>query len=1049
MKKRIIFICVIILMFSLNFAVKAEKDYSQTVNDISPFVLKNNISETLNGFTETNEGWDSESILSNVTLGETIDTFPYKPLTDEGCLIVRTQDAKSLQRNYISKTFVTPLDLSAYNSAILSVNCTQLYEECKCFFIIEMYSNDDIFITSENIESGGWNGVVVDISEWKGRSSVNRIRISVGYESEKIPEAFFEYYIDSIALSSKTNLINRLLFSADGYSLTGGTGGVSNGVFEISANGDEFLLESDDFAYDTIEPANCIRVDFKTNGVCRRVSLQARGSEGTFAEESYYELSNSGYSTVYLPLKAEGIKEIRLCFEGSNLGIVQIYGIIPDSTYVSKAYGIGNVDTCAVNANTGEIIIKGSLNRESFQKYRGNDIYLFSNDLCDSITPEILSSGESIEKSVITSEDFIFRVKYSRTDDARLFLYKKYTVAVESGNGFEIVSSPKCITNPENYVKNASRPTGYSTGKGIYGESIAFMQEVGASDTVVWVDIGKFFLRDITAGSKFECGGKLYYYNSEYYSAVDIMIKNFAEKNIDVTLVFVISDTGNEALNRMLIHRDADLNARYCAYNTSDRQGLMYLRAISEFFARKYSVDYSVTRFVFGDNVAMSSVGYNMGNKTLEEFVFEYANGLRIVYNAVKSYAPYVEVYTYLDDSWNRKLPFDLYTRFDNKAFLDALNRCYLDSGNVEWGIVQNLYPEGRQNYSSYNDSTLSAQEPSDRVSFKNIGIVTDYLKNSQSMYNGFVRDYVIIEKTNYTNLPNQNITADYVYNCYKALNTAVSAYITDRNCNYNDAMKYIDTSLSLTASSFVSDVLGVATWDSIIDGFSDNNIAKKRITSGSFSLTKPATKGSIGFADFSSGTDGWKRYGFTEKMTAGSSMSGRDSLLSLYFGNVPEGETRGIVKEFDHSLDLSVTPILHFGINVASLPTNVNYVGLTVVITAGNDIYELTGRVKEATWLEIYCDFSSFSGINRVDSIKILFHAEENFYDSPQALITSIESMSSEYNSQQLNDIFNPVLSEDKWIETVKMYAYPVFITLSVLCMCVFIYRRTAKKNK
>ncbi len=1046
MKKIIGVVIVVIVTLSLCFSIDGAED-SYVMHNFSPFALKNVESRVLNGFSETNEGWDSDSTKVNVTLTEQIKAFPFGSLTGEGSLVVRVDNALSGQKYYIEKSYLDSLDLSLYSAIVLSMNCTEI-EGAKYGVRVEMYSDADTFIFTDELECEGWNGVFVDVSAWEGRQRINKIKIAVNYESQFVPSADFEYYIDSIVLSENSGAYSLASVGAQYYNIVGGTGSYSGGAYTITEVNDELALESYNFAYKNMEKANSIRVDFYTEGLCQNIRLFVKRGENEFSEAFYRSVNVSkNYCSAYLSLEGDNIREIRLLFEGVKMDTVKVYGISPCSSYSVKEKSTIGIDTCVLNSGTEEIIIRGSVNKDNIDD--GGEIYLYANELCDIINNESLLTYEPLAKTNVSSGDFIFRIDYGKEKDARAFLCKKYTAVFKINGEYLDISNSKCITNPENFIKEELSAPSKRSGKGVRGTSISFMQEVGASDTAIWVDIGDFFETEENGSGKFECGGNLFYYNIEYFSELSAMIKNYAEKNIDITVVFVVSDTGNDALNRVLIHKDAELDSEFCAYNTVDRQGLMYLRAITEFFASRYCANNVITRFVFGDQVANSKSNYNMGDKNLIDFVSSYANGLRMVYNSARSYSPYVEVYTYIDSNWNRGLPFDFQIRYDNKAFLDSLDGYISDMGDIAWGVAHNPYPGHREDYFSYEDNELKDEYFADRVGFKNIGVIVNYLKSSALLYNNSSRDYIIIEKSIFVNMSEQEITADYVYNCYRALNTLVSAYITDRSCNYNNAMKYVDTSLSMTASGFVSEMLGVATWESVIEGFSGKNIARRNITSGIISFAEPDAVGKIGFSDFSVSTDGWKRYGFTERLTAGYTFSNEKNLISLTLGNVPEGESRGIIKKFDVPLDISKSPILHFGLNIASLPTNVNDSQITVSLISGNDVYEMVGRVKKAVWTEVYCDFSAFSGIGKIDTVQILFKAEENYYDSPQSFVSSIECLSLDYTDSQLLDFNNSGDGGSDSMQKLKGYLYPALLVAIISSLITLVWRRLPKHKK
>lgn len=1048
MKKIIAGVVIIFVAICLGIGVySANEDVSPTqiLYDVSSTAFTNSATYTLNTFADTNEGWDCDGEIFNVTLSSEIGAFPGKALTGENALICRLDAPIPKQKYFISKSFSESLDLSSYTTFMTALNCPA-NDGITYNFTLEIYSDTDIFLAVGGITPDGWNGIFADISAWEGRSAVKKIRLGISYSTEGLPLSGIEFFVDSIYLSDRLSPYSRSAFCADDYTATGGKLTLENGIMKISSAGDEFILVSYGFVYPHNSECNGIRIDFKSEGLCQGVRL-FQNMGGSYAETGYSAVNNyhnSGEASVFIPMQPQEKGEIKLVFEGVDLADSEIYRISPDVSYIPHS-SKGGIDTCAINSNTKELIIKGTVDGQLLEKYMGREICLFAKELCDSVAAEELNSRISIEKNLITSRDFIFRLKYADLSAGKELLFKQYAVAVKTESGFELVGVPVCVTNPESLASEVTASATAGTGKGIFGQSIAFMQEVGASDTMITVDLGAFFSKETDKGYKFECGQQPYYYNHNYFSTVDTMINNYSEKGISVTLVFVVSDTGDSGLNRLLIHRDSDLSATYCAFNTADRQGISYLRAAATFFADKYCKNNRVTKIVVGNCVSDCQNYYNMGSKNIEKFTRQYATALRTVYNAVKCLSPKTGVYTYIDCGWNRGLPFDCNVRYDSIDFLNELNKILSDTGNIGWSIAHNPYPHNVSDYFSYEDKLASNSVFTNRIGFKNIGVMVNFMKSEKLLYNGSSRDHIIIEKTFFNSVSEEQKTADYVYNCYKALNTSVSAYITDRGCNYNNAMKYVDTSLSLTATGFVSDILDLATWENVIEGFQGKNIQKRKIQTGDIRFSIPDYIGSISFFNYDNIPKELTRYGFTEKITSSASFAGRNGLLSLMLGDVPKGEARGFVKPFDKPMDMSYAPILCFEVNIASLPANVDYTNLKVILTSGNDYYEFSGKIKKAAWTKVCCDFSDFAGINKVDSVKVLFYADENYYDSPQVLLTPVEWLSASYDNQQLNDIFFTSESEggiSREIVTVIKY---VLIAAFVCASAVFIYRRSA----
>ena len=120
-------------------------------------------------------------------------------------------------------------------------------------------------------------------------------------------------------------------------------------------------------------------------------------------------------------------------------------------------------------------------------------------------------------------------------------------------------------------------------------------------------------------------------------------------------------------------------------------------------------------------------------------------------------------------------------------------------------------------------------------------------------------------------------------------------------------------------------------------------------------------------------------------------------------------------------------------------------HANIKVIFTSKNETFELEGKIKETAWTDVYCDLSKFRGINNVDSVKILFFADENYYDSPQALITSLRAYSTKYDDAQLDLLLNPVAPEEELVRSLRKYLYPALILILAVSSAVLVYRRTS----
>ncbi len=799
-----------------------------------------------------------------------------------------------------------------------------------------------------------------------------------------------------------------------------------------------------------LEGANSIKVVFDCDSKCSGVRLFVLTSDGEYIEEAYSAIKNTkeSPSVCYLPIKSKAISDIRLVFEDLQTDKIEIHSITPYSISLKDNSYIGEIDTCAINVSSNEVLVIGKIKSSEIDKYSGKELHLFEQPLNEVTTVDALSELKSTLKTTVGSNEFIFRIKCNKKEELRSYLYKKYTVAIKSDNSYVMLDSPKCISNPDALSKQTNSFS-QTSGKGQIGSSLSFMQENMITDTLVTVDIGKFFSQSSQSGAKYECGGNVFYYTPEYVEQTDSLLLPYAEKGIRVTLLITLSDTGNEGLNKILIHPDSSLDSPSLAFNTTSKNSLSYLRAFCEFFAQRYCVESPcISRVVFGKEVANAKQSYNMGEKSLYDFTDSYSTALLTVNNAFRSVSKSVSTYTHIDNNWDTDIPFGSYDRYDNKAFLTSLNNRISDYGNIDWGIVINIYPKEQKNYLAYTDKGISTATDSDYITFGNLEILTDFLKNTDMLYNNAQRSLVLIEEAQFEELDEQTVATNYVYNYYKSKGLSAEAYITNLSFEFGSVMKYIDTSLTDETTKFALDVLKIKSWNEAIDSYNANVAIYKNYEHSEFTKLPENIKGRIDISSFSSDTANWSRFGMTEELSAGKEMSDRSELLSVKLGQILQGESKGIYASFANPLDLSLIPLLHFDVNVASLPPNIDNAILTVKFTSGNETIEFSGSIDKTVWTEIYCDLSSFQGISNIGSVSITLSSENGeALDDPQLFISSIEGISLEYNSEYLKDHFMTD-KEDTLLEIiVQEYAIPFLIALICVAALILSYRHNKKE--
>ena len=111
------------------------------------------------------------------------------------------------------------------------------------------------------------------------------------------------------------------------------------------------------------------------------------------------------------------------------------------------------------------------------------------------------------------------------------------------------------------------------------------------------------------------------------------------------------------------------------------------------------------------------------------------------------------------------------------------------------------------------------------------------------------------------------------------------------------------------------------------------------------------------------------------------------------------------------------------------------------------SNVYEISGMIKEAVWTDVYCDFSKFSGLNRVDEIRVLISSGDVGFEGPQALMTSVKALSYEYDDTELENALKPIISQQEKYMNIRRYALPILVIIVLASATLFIFRRIKKK--
>ena len=495
---------------------------------------------------------------------------------------------------------------------------------------------------------------------------------------------------------------------------------------------------------------------------------------------------------------------------------------------------------------------------------------------------------------------------------------------------------------------------------------------------------------------------------------LDSEIKKYSDRNIGVPLSVYLSRTGNESVDSALVHPEAGASGR-CAFGVS-KEALAYLRFFCEFVSERYGLSDSeikIQSVIFFENATSCYENCDMGKQTLKDFVEAYSLSFRVLYNAIRSNSPGVAIFTGVSRVWDADLPFDRYSRFDARAFLDCFNACVSDRGNIGWGVALDPYPSGKNDYYSSEDQTLTGRFDTDSVGVSNLEVLCDYLGRDALLFDLAKRDIAVVENTSFTGNA-EKVLADHVFTFYKTASEDVGLYITDRKLADTEVLKYMDTSRSLRNTYFALELLGIADWKSGIRNFSNEKIAQRTVAEGTVLSDTPEHKGSGTLFGFAEGKDEAIGYKGSETVSFESGVGDMERCLSLTPEYMGAKDRCGVILKLPSGLDMRYLQYVRLSVSAMSFPTNVQNVKLRLTLYSGADVCEAETVIKKTTKNTLIFDFSGFEKLSGVSMMSLTFEpAGDKALGEPQFLISPVEVLSKEYTDIEIAGLFGEEKTE------------------------------------
>jgi hypothetical protein len=252
-----------------------------------------------------------------------------------------------------------------------------------------------------------------------------------------------------------------------------------------------------------------------------------------------------------------------------------------------------------------------------------------------------------------------------------------------------------------------------------------------------------------------EAEGRLYHLQRGYLATMDRQIKALSDRGVIVNLIVLAYQSGNPAVDRVLIHPQCATNApnRLGNFNTVTDEGRRWLTALLESCAERWARPDRkfgrVSGYIIGNEVNSHWWWANMGRVRMEEFADDYLRTVRRAHAAIRRQASWPRVYVSLEHHWNIRYPAgDEQQSFPARAFLDYFARQARGGGDFDWNVAFHPYPENLFEPRFWNDKSATTNVlTTPRITFKNIELLPEYLRRPELLFHGQPRRIILSEQ--------------------------------------------------------------------------------------------------------------------------------------------------------------------------------------------------------------------------------------------------------------------------------------------------------------
>ena len=332
------------------------------------------------------------------------------------------------------------------------------------------------------------------------------------------------------------------------------------------------------------------------------------------------------------------------------------------------------------------------------------------------------------------------------------FLYYLVSANGTECEGAKYAEDMGCALRNEPYPVTESK-------KGLQVTMVHDAINLGVKHAALNVNLGAFVMTAPEEGNTipYTFDGEEFYFNRRVVEANDARVRELTQAGVIITYILLNSqnwgpDKTPDDLWEIIRHPGFCEGGRISAFNMRNERAVRYYMAWIAFLTDRYTLPDApygrAVGHIVGNEVNSGFEWCNMGEATMEQYVYDYTIALRLCWQVSTSVWSGARTYISLDHFWTGS-NFDANPNrfYGSKFVLEELVRLGNAQGQIGWNVAHHPYPENLCFPDFWNDQSATDDENTYRITFKNLEVLAQFLYREDVLFKGQRRRIILSEQ--------------------------------------------------------------------------------------------------------------------------------------------------------------------------------------------------------------------------------------------------------------------------------------------------------------